>query len=298
MSKRRRKKTTAGAAADTETPESAEVAVAEQDAADQVVPGPSEPDPTAPDQSSDGQIMGTDDDSIVEWAEDTSQDVAVEGSRVKAEDPAGLDDLAPPGQDEPEGEWSGEPEASGAEDIVERGGLSRDLSPEQVVEAVLFSSDAPLPLAKLTGILGVGSARDIRGHIESLNKRYEKQGATFRIENIAGGYQMLTLPVFNTWVRKLKQSRQDSRLSAAALETLAIVAYKQPVVRADIEALRGVASGEMLNRLRELGLVKIVGRAEDVGRPMLYGTTRRFLEVFGLSNLDELPEVEELQSPG
>ncbi len=175
--------------------------------------------------------------------------------------------------------------------------FSGELSPEQVIEAVLFSSDTPLPLAKLTSILGVGSARDVRNHIESLNRKYEQSHASFRIENIAGGYQMLTLPAFNTWVRKLKQSRQDSRLSAAALETLAIVAYKQPVVRADVEALRGVASGEMLNRLRELGLVKIVGRAEDVGRPMLYGTTKRFLEVFGLSSLEELPEVEELQSP-
>jgi segregation and condensation protein B len=80
------------------------------------------------------------------------------------------------------------------------------------------------------------------------------------------------------------------------METLAVVAYKQPVVRAEIEAVRGVQSGEMLNRLRELGLVKIVGRAEDVGRPMLYGTTKRFLEVFGLSSLDDLPEVEELKT--
>lgn len=171
------------------------------------------------------------------------------------------------------------------------------ISTEQVVEALLFASDNPLTLPKIVSILGVGSARDVRKHIGALNERYEQQGVAFRIVGIAGGYQMMTLPAFNTWIRRLKQSRQESRLSPAAMETLAVVAYKQPVVRAEIEAIRGVAAGEMLNRLRELGLVKIVGRAEDVGRPMLYGTTKRFLEVFGLSGLEDLPEVEEFGPP-
>ncbi len=168
---------------------------------------------------------------------------------------------------------------------------------EQVVEALLFASDNPLTLPKIVSILGVGSAREVRKLIAALNERYEQQGTAFRIVGIAGGYQMMTLPVFNTWIRRLKQSRQESRLSPAAMETLAVVAYKQPVVRAEIEAIRGVSAGEMLNRLRELGLVKIVGRAEDVGRPMLYGTTKRFLEVFGLSGLEDLPEVEEFGPP-
>lgn len=172
---------------------------------------------------------------------------------------------------------------------------SRELTTERVVEAILFAADTPLSPAKIVSILGVGSARDVRKHVNALNKRYEEQGSAFRIESIAGGYQMLTRPEFNTWLRRLKQSKQDSRLSQAAMETLAVIAYKQPVVRAEIEAIRGVQSGEMLNRLRELGLIKIVGRAEDVGRPMLYGTTKRFLEVFGLSGLEDLPEVEELK---
>jgi segregation and condensation protein B len=105
---------------------------------------------------------------------------------------------------------------------------------------------------------------------------------------------MLTLPAYNHWLAKLLRSRQESKLSSAALETLAIVAYKQPCTRADVEAVRGVAVGDMLNRLREMNLVKIVGRAEDLGRPMLYGTTRKFLEVFGLPSLEELPQVEAL----
>jgi len=173
-----------------------------------------------------------------------------------------------------------------------------EITTQRVIEAILFASESPLKLSKIVSILGVGSAREIRAHIQELNHRYEETGAAFRIEKIADGYQMLTLPAYNTWVRRLRQTKQESKLSPAALETLAIVAYKQPVVRAEVEAIRGVSAGEMLNRLRELGLVKIVGRAEDVGRPMLYGTTRRFLEAFGLSGLEDLPAVEELQPPG
>lgn len=288
MSKRRRKKATD----DSATPESTDVAVAEQNAVS---------DPTPSGQNEDNLATSdttapAEDPTVAEAPQDNAPGNAdPEETHPHADHPD-----APAAETGPSDADTGSETETDSETETETDsapGSSPEISPEQVVEAVLFSSDGPLPLAKLTAILGVGSARDIRKHIESLNKKYQKRNAAFRIENIAGGYQMLTLPSFNTWVRKLKQSRQDSRLSAAALETLAIVAYKQPVVRAEIEALRGVASGEMLNRLRELGLVKIVGRAEDVGRPMLYGTTRRFLEVFGLSSLDELPEVEELQSP-
>ncbi len=175
---------------------------------------------------------------------------------------------------------------------------SREITTESVVEAILFASDVPLPASKIAQIVGAGDARDVKKHIAALNERYEAQGSAFRIDEIAGGFQMLTLPEYNTWLTKLSKARSDSKLSAAALETLAVVAYKQPVLRADIEAIRGVAAGEMLNRLRELGLIKIVGRAEEIGRPMLYGTTKKFLEVFGLADLSELPQVEELRPPG
>ncbi len=200
-----------------------------------------------------------------------------------------------PAQEEGDDEPAQEPMESpdGGPQLIDP--AAPEITTQQVLEAILFTADTPLTLPKIVSLLGVGTARDVKKHIESLNQRYVSQGATFRIEKIAGGYQMLTLPQFNTWLRRLRQSRQDSRFSAAALETLSVVAYKQPVTRADIEAIRGVAAGEMLNRLRELNLVKIVGRAEDVGRPMLYGTTKRFLEVFGLASLDELPQVEQLQ---
>ncbi len=176
-------------------------------------------------------------------------------------------------------------------------GLSDEITTHTVVEAILFSADAPLPAARIAEIIGVGDAREVRKYVAALNEKYEQGGAAFRIEEIAGGLQMLTLPDYDTWVNKLRKKRAESKLSQAALETLAIVAYKQPVLRAEIEAIRGVAAGEMLNRLRELGLIKIVGRADDLGRPMLYGTTRKFLEVFGLSSLEELPQIEELKSP-
>jgi len=172
-----------------------------------------------------------------------------------------------------------------------------EVTATSVVEALLFCADGPLPGAKISQIVGAGDAKDVRKHVEALNQRYEQMGSTFRIEQIGGGYQMLTLPQYSQWVEKLKRARAESKLSQAALETLAIVAYRQPVLRADIEAVRGVAVGEVLNRLREMGLVKIAGRAEDIGRPMLYGTTKKFLEVFGLNDLGELPQVEQLKPP-
>ncbi|UCG57247.1 MAG: SMC-Scp complex subunit ScpB [Phycisphaerales bacterium] len=167
---------------------------------------------------------------------------------------------------------------------------------ESVVEAVLFASDEPLSEARLAGIVDL-SAKQMRQHIETLNEKYRAGGNAFRIEQIAGGYQMLTLSQYNHWLRKLHRARSDSKLSPAALETLAIIAYKQPVIRADIEAIRGVAAGEMIRGLMYKGLVKIVGRAEVLGRPMLYGTTRKFLEVFGLNSLKDLPKIEELKKP-
>ena len=172
-----------------------------------------------------------------------------------------------------------------------------EVTVESVIEALLFATDSPLPAARVAQLIGVGDARDVKKHIQALNERYERNGNAFRIEAIARGYQMLTLPAYNGWVRKLIRVRDESKLSPAAMETLAIVAYKQPVLRADVETIRGVACGELLNRLREMNLIKIVGRAEEVGRPMLYGTTNHFLKVFGLGTLADLPGTESLPSP-
>ncbi len=164
-----------------------------------------------------------------------------------------------------------------------------------VVEAVLFSSDTPLSPAKLAQVAELPGRREVKAAVARLNERYERMGCTFRIESIAGGYRMMTIPEYHDVVGRLVRTRSESRLSQAALETLAIVAYRQPILRADVEAIRGVACGEVLRKLMEKQLVKIVGRAEILGRPMLYGTTRRFLEVFGLESLKALPKVEELR---
>jgi segregation and condensation protein B len=175
---------------------------------------------------------------------------------------------------------------------------SQDMEPtvESVVEAVLFASDEPLSAERLANIVEI-TVRQVRQLIENLNNKYQTNGSAFRIEQIAGGYQMLTLSPYNYWLEKLLRARSDSKLSPAALETLAIISYKQPVMRADIESIRGVAAGDLIRSLMYKGLVKIVGRAEVLGRPMLYGTTKKFLEIFGLNSLKDLPKVEELKKP-
>jgi segregation and condensation protein B len=167
---------------------------------------------------------------------------------------------------------------------------------ETVVEAVLFASDESLSDARLAKIVET-SVKQVRQCVKNLNEKYQANNNAFRIEQIAGGYQILTLSTYNYWLKQLLRARSDSKLSPAALETLAIIAYKQPVIRADIEAIRGVAAGEVIRTLCYKGLVKIVGRAEILGRPMLYGTTKKFLEVFGLNTLKDLPKKEELKKP-
>ena len=168
---------------------------------------------------------------------------------------------------------------------------------ETVIEAVLFASDEPLSAKRLVDIAEAGSVKRIRECVKTLNSKYRNGGFSFRIEKISGGYQMMTLPAFNPWISKLIKVRSDNKLTPVTLETLAIVAYKQPIIRADVEAIRGVACGEVLRNLMYKGLVKIVGRAEILGRPMLYGTTKKFLDVFGLNTLKDLPKIEELKAP-
>lgn len=176
---------------------------------------------------------------------------------------------------------------------------SQDITTESVIEAILFASDEPLSAERLGAIAEFnGTATQIRKYIETLNEQYCQNGRAFRIEEIAGGFQMMTLPEYNNWLKNLLRQRADNKLSPAALETLAIIAYKQPIIRADVEAIRGVACGEMLRSLMYKGLVKIVGKAEVLGRPLLYGTTKKFLIVFGLSDLKDLPKAEELKQPG
>ena len=166
-----------------------------------------------------------------------------------------------------------------------------------ILEALLFATHHPLTGQRFGELLEVRSQKAIRKAVQELNKQYEETGRTFRVEQVAGGYQLLSLPEYGDLLKRLHQREGDAKLTKAALETLAIIAYKQPILRADIEAIRGVACGETIRSLMEKHLVNIAGRAEEPGRPILYGTTKRFLQIFGLNNLKDLPQSEELPKP-
>jgi segregation and condensation protein B len=169
----------------------------------------------------------------------------------------------------------------------------------RLLEALLFSTHHPLTAGRLAELMDLPATKPVRQAIKDLNSQYEESHRSFRVEQVAGGYQLLTLPEFGEHLQKLHQREIDTKLTKAALETLASIAYKQPILRADIEAIRGVACGETIRSLMEKRLVNIAGRAEEPGRPILYGTTKRFLEVFGLNTLKDLPQSEDgLKPPG
>lgn len=165
----------------------------------------------------------------------------------------------------------------------------------QRLEAVLFLSREPLSSRKLSQFANLADGTEARTLIRHLNRTYDEGGRAFRVEEVAGGYQLLTRPKFSGWLRRLEHTPAEVRLSAPVMETLAVVAYRQPVARADIEAVRGVSCGEILRQLMDRDLVRICGRSEDLGRPYLYGTTKRFLQMFGLRSLDQLPRADELR---
>lgn len=167
-----------------------------------------------------------------------------------------------------------------------------DAQKMQVVEAVLFVARDSLSSRKLAQVAGLADATEARTLVRLLNHRYDSLGRVFRIEEVAGGFCLLTRPQFAPWLRRMRHVPGELRLTQSAIETLAIVAYRQPVPRADIEAIRGVSCGEVLKQLMQKDLVRISGRSEDLGRPYLYGTTRFFLQMFGLRSADRLPRSE------
>jgi segregation and condensation protein B len=163
------------------------------------------------------------------------------------------------------------------------------------VEALLFSSREPLSAHRLSQMAALEDATAARTAVRRLNRLYDGEGSSFRVEELGGGFQLRTRAKFGAWLRRVHRYLDGNRLSLSALETLAVVAYRQPALRADIEAVRGVQSGEALKNLLERDLIRIVGRSQELGRPFLYGTTKRFLQVFGLRHLDELPRAEYLR---
>ncbi len=158
-----------------------------------------------------------------------------------------------------------------------------------LVEAALFAADEPLPLKRLATVTRIDRMDELRRIIKRLAACYEQEGTAFRLMEIAGGYQLLTQIEFHPWLMRAGLGQPESRLSGAARETLAIIAYQQPITRADIEAIRGVQCGDLLRLLMDRQLIRIAGRENTLGRPVLYGTTRKFLQMLGLKSINDLP---------
>jgi segregation and condensation protein B len=174
---------------------------------------------------------------------------------------------------------------------------------KQILEVLFFATDEPLTFKQVVEIFGILDEGEkprriteeaILGSIEELNKEYEEGRRGFRILKVAGGYQFATLPQFAPWLGKMVREKSKRKLSVSALESLAVIAYKQPVTKPEIESIRGVNADYVIHTLLERNLITIVGRAATPGRPLLYGTTRDFLKHFGLNDLAELPKPREI----
>ncbi|MBI4249829.1 MAG: SMC-Scp complex subunit ScpB [Elusimicrobia bacterium] len=163
---------------------------------------------------------------------------------------------------------------------------------KDIVETLLFIAEYPLPLKRLVEILGHVTEAEVEPCVRLLQKEHEDRKSPLQVVEVAGGFQMATRPEFGPWVRKLYQSKMTARLSAASLETLSIIAYRQPITRSEVEEIRGVEAVSALERLLEKKLIRVAGRKEAIGRPLLYETTPEFLRRFGLKALQDMPNLE------
>lgn len=166
-----------------------------------------------------------------------------------------------------------------------------------IVESLLFVADMPLTIDKIRSVLEIADRKAIRDVITSLAEEYESGKRGFFLTEVAGGFQLRSRPEYREWIRRLKEAR-PARLSRPALETLSIIAYKQPMLRTDIEYLRGVDCGGTIRTLLERRLIRVLGRKDLPGRPMIYGTTKEFLEIFNLKDLNDLPCLKDLKDLG
>jgi segregation and condensation protein B len=166
------------------------------------------------------------------------------------------------------------------------------------IEAALFATSEPLPSRRLAQAAGVSDGSLARSLVQRLAEWYEADGSAFTIQSVAGGWQLRTRPEYARWLSQMYASPHDLKLSPPALETLAIIAYRQPIMRSDVEAIRGVSCSELIRQLLERGLIRVVGHHDSLGRPVLYGTARPFLEWAGLPQVEALPDFERLsQAP-
>lgn len=164
----------------------------------------------------------------------------------------------------------------------------------KLLEAALFASPRPIPTDELAALEPEASPAAVQSALDELREHYDVDGHAVALMDVGGGWQILTRPEYTEAIERAQMAVRPARLSAAALETLAIIAYRQPIGRAEVAEIRGVDVGAVLKGLHERGLIDVVGRAEGLGRPLLYGTTSAFLEQFGLRHLEELPRVDEL----
>ena len=215
--------------------------------------------------------------AAAETAQDSAEHEAAREETLSAQPAADLD--AAPVQ------ASAAPE-EGQNELLESG------EAKQIIENLLFITDRPLKPSRIAEVVEHISSKRVLEIIQELAKEYEDTGRAVRILEIGGGYQMCTKPEYGRWVRKLYNEKMTTRLSNAALETLAIIAYKQPVTRAEMEMIRGVDVAAPLERLLERGLVRVLGKRDTIGRPMVYGTTDEFLRLFGLNKISELPDLQ------
>lgn len=167
-----------------------------------------------------------------------------------------------------------------------------------ILESLLFVSSEPVPVARFVTVLGDVAKAEIEACLRSLAADLEREGRGLRLAEIAGGYRLVTKQEYAPWIKRLDKAKSAAKLSRSALETLAIVAYKQPLVRSEIEEIRGVEASGVIRTLLERKLVRIVGRKEVPGRPIMYGTTKFFLEHFGLNDLSQLPPLREFKELG
>lgn len=169
---------------------------------------------------------------------------------------------------------------------------------KRIIENLLFITDKPLSIAKLSQVAQIHNIQLTKDIVNSLAQEYVQTARAIQIVELGGGFQMSTKPEYGRWVRALFNEKSTDKLSAAALETLAIIAYKQPVTRAEIEAIRGVDIVAPLEKIMDRGLVRIVGRKDAPGKPMVYGTTDEFLRLFGLNHISQLPELKTFENKG
>lgn len=166
---------------------------------------------------------------------------------------------------------------------------------KQIVEALVFASDVPITIDQIKGFIGETTAAQVRKVVEELNLEYKQTSRAFHIIHVAGGVQMVTRGSYSQWVKKLFEKRIKSRLSQAALETLSVIAFKQPVPKSEIAAIRGVNCDGVVRTLLERKLVTIAGRGEGPGRPLLLRTTKQFLQYFGVNDISDLPKPREIE---